>query len=304
MDRRILVLGIMSLAVPYGSSMALLGVSHASHSLKESPDCKISLNPGKGQESTMDLEAYLPYVVAGQISSGAHPEAIKAQAVLARTYICRQMEEAGMEEPLESVLWMEKYGKRDTAPEGYRQFETAVRETRGITLTWEGRLIDPLFTHTTAGFTRTGDEAHPYLRSVACSHDSEAEDFIRETSMKTKEAAERISSLLLPGGGFPHIPSGAFPKQVQIVSRDEAGYIKQIQIAGFLFDGEEVRLALGLPSSCFEMKTEGDRICFITRGKGHGWGLSQTQAMAMAEEGWTAEAILEYFYTGISLSSE
>ncbi len=63
----------------------------------------------------------------------------------------------------------------------------------------------------------------------------------------------------------------------------------------FPFNGEEVRLALGLPSACFELNRHGSDVRFSVRGRGHGWGLSQTEAQALAEDGWSAEAILEYF---------
>ena len=329
MDRRILVVFIMSLAVPYGSSMALLGTSlakpgslreqealpavQASDSLKKRSFRKIRLDLGDTQEKTVDLEAYLPFVVAGQIPAEFHPEAIKAQAVLARTYICRQMEQMGIEGEIpESALGLEKDGNNqmeklwgtEVFPDYYSRFEKAVKETEGITLTWEGHFIDPLFTHTTAGSTRPGDEEHPYLVPVSCVHDPEAEEFVQEIIMKPEEAAKRVSAIPAGDGAIRTIPPKAFPKQVQIISRDEAGYAVQLQIGGFPFDGEEVRLALGLPSACFEVDLQSGNIRFTVRGKGHGWGLSQTEAQAMAEDGWTAEAILEYFYTGISFSSE
>lgn len=122
--------------------------------------------------------------------------------------------------------------------------------------------------------------------------------------MQPEEAAKRVSAIPAGDGSFRTIPPEAFPEQVQIISRDEAGYALQLQIGGFPFNGEEVRLALGLPSACFELNRHGSDVRFSVRGRGHGWGLSQTEAQALAEDGWSAEVILEYFYTGISFSSE
>ena len=260
MDRRILFILIMSLAVPYGCSMALLGTSlakpgglkeqealsaaWASDSREKRSFRRIRMDMEDPPEKTVDLETYLPIVVAGQISAESHPEAIKAQTILARTYICRQMEQMGLEEEIpESSLGLEKNRNNqmeplwgtEIFPEYYSRFEKAARETEGVTLTWEGHFIDPLFTHTTTGFTRPGDEEHPYLASVSCVHDPEEEGFV---------------------------------------------------------------------SACFELNRHGSDVRFTVRGRGHGWGLSQTEAQALAEDGWSAEAILEYFYTGISFSSE
>lgn len=199
---------------------------------------------------------------------------------------------------------MEPLWGTEIFPEYYSRFEKAARETEGVTLTWEGHFIDPLFTHTTTGFTRPGDEEHPYLASVSCVHDPEEEGFVQEMIMQPEEAAKRVSAIPAGDGSFRTIPPEAFPEQVQIISRDEAGYALQLQIGGFPFNGEEVRLALGLPSACFELNRHGSDVRFTVRGRGHGWGLSQTEAQALAEDGWSAEAILEYFYTGISFSSE
>lgn len=329
MDRRILFILIMSLAVPYGCSMALLGTSlakpgglkeqealsaaWASDSREKRSFRRIRMDMEDPPEKTVDLETYLPIVVAGQISAESHPEAIKAQTILARTYICRQMEQMGLEEEIpESSLGLEKNRNNqmeplwgtEIFPEYYSRFEKAARETEGVTLTWEGHFIDPLFTHTTTGFTRPGDEEHPYLASVSCVHDPEEEGFVQEMIMRPEEAAKRVSAIPAGDGSFRTIPPEAFPEQVQIISRDEAGYALQLQIGGFPFNGEEVRLALGLPSACFELDRHGSDVRFTVRGRGHGWGLSQTEAQALAEDGWSAEAILEYFYTGISFSSE
>ena len=125
MDRRILFILIMSLAVPYGCSMALLGTSlakpgglkeqealsaaWASDSREKRSFRRIRMDMEDPPEKTVDLETYLPIVVAGQISAESHPEAIKAQTILARTYICRQMEQMGLEEEIpESSLGLEK----------------------------------------------------------------------------------------------------------------------------------------------------------------------------------------------------
>ena len=91
--------------------------------------------------------------------------------------------------------------------------------------------------------------------------------------MQPEEAAKRVSAIPAGDGSFRTIPPEAFPEQVQIISRDEAGYALQLQIGGFPFNGEEVRLALGLPSACFELNRHGSDVRFTGQGKGAWLGL-------------------------------
>ena len=94
------------------------------------------------------------------------------------------------------------------------------------------------------------------------------------------------------------------PDTIQIVSRDTAGYVDQIQIGNAGFSGEEVQYALGLASSCFVLEPYEDGIRAVVKGIGHGYGLSQATANEKAKEGWKAEDILGYFYKNIAFISE
>ena len=94
------------------------------------------------------------------------------------------------------------------------------------------------------------------------------------------------------------------PESIQIVEREEGGYVRQISIGGRLLSGEAVRYGLGLNSCAFELEGQGDGVGARVRGSGHGYGLSQTEANRKAKEGWTAEEILKHFYKNIELVAE
>ena len=94
------------------------------------------------------------------------------------------------------------------------------------------------------------------------------------------------------------------PDTIQIVSRDTAGYVDQIQIGNAGFSGEEVQYALGLQSACFTMESYEDQIRAVSKGIGHGYGMSQESANEKAKAGWKAEDILSYFYKNITYISE
>ena len=94
------------------------------------------------------------------------------------------------------------------------------------------------------------------------------------------------------------------PGTIQIILRDDSGYVEQLQIGTRTYTGEEVQYALGLPSAAYGFEEYEGGVRAVCQGIGHGYGMSQYGAKCKAEEGWTAEKILPYFYKNIVLISE
>jgi stage II sporulation protein D len=90
--------------------------------------------------------------------------------------------------------------------------------------------------------------------------------------------------------------------QIQIIDRNEAGYVRKIQIGNKLLTGREVRTLFELRSSHFTIREENDKIIFVTKGYGHGAGMSQYGANFMAEQGKSYKEILTHYYNGIQIS--
>lgn len=292
----------------------------------------------------MSLEDYLPGVIACQIDPDYQMEALKCQAVIARTYICRLME--GRMEIHEEELDLDYLGaidqdifvnpkKRERILERLERCEQAVQETRGLVMREReggegqentgGRYILPLFHSMSAGRTRGGEADFPYLQAVESSWDTERADFLNVTDWSMKEFAAGISQIT--DGG--QVSADQLPGQIQIVKKDASGYVEQIKIGARTYSGEEVQYALGLPSACYRLEVVkcgergsdqtleadsaengllsggiGQKIRVIARGSGHGYGLSQAGADSMAAEGWRCEDILNYYYKNISLTAE
>ena len=280
-------------------------------------DSKYRIFLDRGQEGVwLDLEEYLPGVLAVEIPAQYEPEALKAQAVIARTYIRKQMKETkeGTLEIQESALDMDypqldqlrqKWGTEEF-PALYEKLEIAVKDTKGMVMTYEGDYIDPMFCRTSAGMTRRGDENHPYLEPVECPGDPQAPGFTQILAWDAREFAQLVNQIP-PGAGEAEtaaILPEQIPESIQIVEREEGGYVRQISIGGRLLSGEAVRYGLGLNSCAFELEGQGDGVGARVRGSGHGYGLSQTEANRKAKEGWTAEEILKHFYKNIELVAE
>lgn len=264
----------------------------------------------------LDVETYLAGVVARQIPADYEPEALKAQAIIARTYIYRQMdgkdgiseEELGLsylEESQMESLWGSK-----RFVEYYDRICQAVKETAGMVMVWEGEedgkgeeLPEPLFHRASAGFTRQGDAAHGYLQSVDSRWDMEAEGYLTIMEWAPEEVAELLKEAAETGGEEIQLTEGQVMETIQLVGKDSAGYVNEIQIGAHIYTGDEVRLALGLPSAAFTLETHEEKIRAVCRGIGHGYGLSQYGANAMAKEGKNAREILNYYYQNIAINS-
>lgn len=317
MNKRIIWAAITGLMVPYVGTLAWTGTIRGEELRYEqqkevSGRRRILLDRTDGSYY-MDMEEYLPGVIARQMPVEYETEALKAQAIIARTYICRQMEAAGEgNEIAESALDMDYVESEQLKslwgssrfPEYYKKLEGAVKATTGIVMTYENRCIDPMFCRATAGMTRKGDFTHPYLENVDCPGDVEAEGYMQMLSFSKDDFAAGINRIPEGEAGPRQVDISQIPDTIQIVSRDEAGYVDQIQIGNSSFNGEEVQYALGLQSACFTVEPFEDGVRAVSKGIGHGYGLSQTAANEKAKEGWKAEDILGYFYKNITFISE
>lgn len=276
-----------------------------------------------GVRTYLSVEDYLPGVMVCQTGPEMGMEALKCQAVIARTYIYRQM--GDREEIQEEELDLDYLGD-DTALAGntltvhqkeelakrLEQCRQAAETTAGVVMKYEDRYILPLFHERSAGRTRTGEADYPYLQSVESRWDVEdggAEirtadgdaTGVSEVSFSLSEFAQRIKNL----SDAPSLDPERLSSEIQIVKRDDAGYVLQIKIGPRTYTGDDVQYALDLPSTCFTIDTRiSGTIAVTVKGCGHGYGLSQNGAQAMAEEGWSYSDILNYYYKNISLVTE
>ena len=253
-----------------------------------------------------NLEEYIIGVVAAEMPATFPEEALKAQAVAARTYALRAMEASGTSkiEPDNigqaydtELKLMEKWG--DNFDIHYKKIADAVKETEGEILVYEGELIEAVFHSTSGGMTERSENVwkseRPYLVSVDSSFDEKSpyfkdtksfkEDFLRKT------LSENIQGLLLS--------NSPLYEQIKISEYTDAGYVKKIIIGNKEISGNDIRMLLGLRSSMFEIEEKNGEILFLTKGYGHGAGMSQYGAKYLAESGFTYEDILKYYYKGV-----
>lgn len=264
-----------------------------------------------GIRTYLALEDYLPGVIICQMNPEYSPEALKCQAVIARTYIYRLMN--GRTEIHEEELDLDYLGEeagvrpgraslaeKELAAENLGRCRKAVQETAGIVMRYEDRYVLPLFHAISAGRTRKGEADYPYLQPVDSRWDTSRPDYKSTMEWSRAEFAGLVNQI--PDG--QPVSADQLPDQIQTVKKDDSEYILQMKIGAKTYTGEEIQYALGLPSACFLLEGDGDRIRAVSRGSGHGYGLSQAGADSMAKDGWGYEDILNYYYKNISLTAE
>lgn len=252
---------------------------------------------GAGTGGTEDgWEEYLLGELAAEISGDAPAEAVKAQAVISRTKIYKKVQDG--EKLKKLYINPEKAEKSWGAShyqEYYKKFKEAIVSTKHQVLMYDGKLIDPSYHKVSAGKTRNAEElgmdkTFSYLKAKECSHDSEADDFAREYLFSISEVRERL--------GKKNI---ALDK-IKIKKTDDSGYALSVKAGKETMNAETFREAFGLSSSCMSFTVQGDTFIIMTKGIGHGLGLSQYAAGKMAEEGTEYRDILKYFYSDTEIA--
>lgn len=250
----------------------------------------------------VDLEEYAVGVAASQIPGTYEKEAVKVQLILARTYLYKAVGEADRVRESElSCTYLDRagrekeWGKEAAAIE--KKFEAAASETAGMVIRFEGSLADAMFHRASAGMTRDGGEAFPYLKSVDGSGDVDMEDYVTIREYSEAELAGAI-------GGIRGQSLGAEEALgLQIVSRDGAGYVTRVMAGTEEYAGEELAAALSLPSPAFSISQTEQGLKFVVKGSGHGYGVSQWGANKLALEGKDAIAILNYYFQNITVEN-
>jgi len=179
------------------------------------------------------------------------------------------------------------------------KMQAAVRETSGLYLIYEGKMIEPLFCYASAGKTRSKGDALPYLKQVESQGDLLAENYRSLPVFELRDFARRINEI--PGALMVREKELADGGGIQIVERDGAGYVKQVQIGQKTYTGEEVQYALGLASPCYSFEHLDGKIRVICKGVGHGYGFSQFGANELAKAGMTYEELLKYYFQNVEI---
>ena len=269
----------------------------------------------------LPLEEYLEAVVPSEMPSGYEMEALKAQAICARTYAWKQMQDSSLKEwggDVDDSVNYQVYG--NIAPQ--ESTGEAVKETEGQILVQNGEPVEAYYFSTSAGVTSTdeiwgAEKAAPYLKSVRCEFDAQDPWSSWQVSVPWKTLEERAGAMIPDPGSLVDIimekknQSGAVTGLKIVTENGSLMLDEEYSIREFLSpkglvitekDGEEVAGGTLLPSSYFEMDLiQGEELKINGKGYGHGVGMSQNGANEMAKQGYSCEEILQYFFRDVQI---
>ncbi len=270
-----------------------------------------------GEVVRLDLEEYLKGVVASEMPANFCAEALKAQAVVARTNAVRRMKVLGGTPSLPDkgadVSSDYRVDQAWTPTETLRKqwgavafwlnwpkIEKAVEETRGVILMYGGAPCEAVFHSTCAGHTEASCDVWtgsvPYLQSVDCPYCAHSPHAKPQTvSISSAKVSAALSSLGVS------VPAAKISGNTIAVSQvSPTSRIKQVMVNGEPVRGLEFRMALGLRSTLISWTVKGQNVVFQVKGYGHGVGMCQYGADGMARQGRTFKEILAYYYRGTS----
>ena len=275
-----------------------------SSSMPEYKERMIQVLLDNGTTCEFELDAYVLGVVLGEMPADFEVEALKAQAVVARTYALKRnttgkkhMNGAVCINPAccQAYCSVESYLKRGGTSTSVNKVQSAVEDTQGQVLTYNDKLIEATYFSCSGGKTEDAVAVWgtdiPYLQAVDSPGEENADYYADTVKYSAKEFADRLG-IKVSGSPSSWLGSVAFT---------EGGGVDSMVICGKVFKGTTLRTRIGLRSTSFSIKADGDTIVITTKGFGHRVGMSQYGADAMAVKGSTYKQILSHYYPGTTL---
>ena len=261
----------------------------------------------------LELDDYLLGVVSSEMPASFEQEALKAQAVVARTYTIYKITKGNKHENAHICddskccqAWISKEDRLNKWDEkdrnlNWSKIEEAVNSTKGKIITYEGKAINAFFHSNSGGVTDTatavwGGTNYPYLQAVQTSGEDSYKQYSSEVEITKNEFVSKIKE-----HHSDFIIDFNDANSIEILDYTDGERIKTIKIGNLNLTGTEVRTIFGLKSAKFQIDIKGENIKFSVIGYGHGVGMSQTGADSMAKQGSDYEEIIKHYYTGTEI---
>ena len=259
----------------------------------------IIIKRSNGLITNIEIEEYVIGVVGAEMPASFNEEALKAQAIIARTYAVSVLNQGKILTDTSSTqnykdneelkkMWGSNFDKY------YQKIKNAVNNTKGIYLTYNGKIIDAVYHSTSNGQTENAEYVwgtnKPYLVSVDSPYDTTNKSFYYEKFIAYADLTKAFNIEINKN------------TLIDIISRTTGNRVEKIIIDNQTYSGTQVRALLSLRSADFEIIKNENGITFTTKGYGHGVGLSQYGANGMAKSGYNYEQILTHYYTGVKLT--
>lgn len=299
--KRILLFSLLFILIPF-FIISLIVRENKNISFKFSHNTIVRVYRSKDKKvENVPLEKYVKGVVAGEMPISFSEEALKAQAVAARSYIMykivnnRKKKYDVVDTVLNQVYLDDnelkrKWGKK--YDENKEKIDRVVEDTAFQYITYNGKIANALFFSTSSGYTENSQDVFSskvhYLQSVKSDWDKISPVFNEQYEFSYSDFCKKLQIDITN------------KINIKVIEKTSAGKIKRIMINNKVFTGEKIVKLFGLRSSNFTIITS-DNIIITTRGYGHGVGMSQYGAEGMARAGYKYDEILKYYYTDVKI---
>lgn len=257
-----------------------------------------------GKIEKLGLEEYIVGVVAAEMPAEFAEEALKAQAIAARTYAAKKITENieadyDVDTTTNTQVWLSPREMREKWNwlaywRYYGKITKAVESTQNQVLVANGQYVDAFF-HSSSGRKPTErsedvwSSSRPYLQNVQ-SGEEDPSRFIKNVTFTPAKLYEKL--------GLAATPRDFTENDFLILSETAAGRVKTIKVLGEIYTGSQLRTLLGLASTDMEIVLNPQEVKITTYGYGHGVGMSQYGANDLANNGYAFEEILQHYYPG------
>ena len=268
------------------------------------------LHTKTGEVEEVPIDTYLVNVVSAEMPADFEIEALKAQAVVARTYTIYKIQNKKhdnadiCDDSACCQAWVSKEERfarweESVRESNWQKIEQAVNDTKGKIITYEGKLINAFFHSNSGGKTEIpvnvwGGTGYPYLQVVETSGEDNYTQYNSEVVLSNEELLEKLkvnySDISIDFNNNDDL---------KILEYTDSVRVKTVKFGNHNISGTETRSLLGLRSTNFEIIKENGNIKFSVKGYGHGVGMSQTGANTLAKEGKSYEDIINHFYIGV-----
>lgn len=264
---------------------------------------QIRIKRSNGNIETMNIEDYLIGVVSSEVPVSFEIEAIKAQAVAARTYAMKQIENSksrdyDVTDDVMTQVYQDDNKLREKWQNNYDEYINKIKEcissTEGEYITYDNQIIYAFFFSTSNGKTEDNKNVFgadlPYLKVVDSSFDeNETKSFITKKEFNLNDFYNKLDI------------NYSDELNITDINKTESGRVNNLKINGIMFKGRNFQSKLSLRSTDFEITRDGDKVIIQTKGFGHGVGMSQYGANALAKQNKNYEEILKYYYLGTKI---
>lgn len=270
------------------------------------------LHKKTGNTEQVNIDDYLCNVVSAEMPADFEIEALKAQAIVARTYtiykiLNKKHENADIcDDSTCCQAWISKEDRLARWEESKREnnwqkINDCINSTKGKIITYNNQPINAFFHSNSGGVTEIpvnvwGGTGYPYLQSVETSGEDAYNQYASEVTFTQEELINKLKQK------YSDISIDfSNENEIKILEYTESTRVKTVKFGNHEISGVEARTLLGLKSTNFEITKDGDNIKFSVKGYGHGVGMSQTGADSMAKQGSTADEIIKHFYAGVEI---